>query len=155
MFSLTNLIAVAVVTGVIGFILGAYISRIMSPQEKKSKELESQLKSAEQKLTGYQQEVTEHFAQTAKLVNSLTESYREVHEHLAGDALKLANVDISRQLINENKSNDLLGESTMTQEDFQPPRDWAPKTAGSEGQLSEGYGLSDDEHTDTDQPKTH
>lgn len=155
MFSLTDLIVVAVIAGVIGLIAGAYISHLMSPQGKKSKNLENQLKSAEQKLTGYQQEVTEHFSRTAKLVNNLTESYKEVHEHLAGDALKLANVDISRQLMNDNKANDILGESTIADGHYQAPRDWAPKTAGSEGPLSESYGLDDGESTETDHTKTH
>jgi uncharacterized membrane-anchored protein YhcB (DUF1043 family) len=145
-FSLTTLIVVAVVALVAGCILGSVLSRTLSPQQQKARSMETKLQEAEQQLKEYQQEVTEHFAETSKLVNNLTQSYRDVHEHLASDALKLANVDISRQLLSNTSSDDkLMGEASINEEDFQPPRDWAPKTPGTEGTLSEGYGLGDTE----------
>ena len=144
MFSLTTLVIVAAVALFIGCLLGALLSRTLSPQEQKSRTLETKLQEAEHQLKEYQQEVTEHFAETSKLVNNLTQSYRDVHEHLASDALKLANVDISRQLLGSANSDDkLLGDTSINEEDFQPPKDWAPKTPGSEGTLSEGYGLKE------------
>ncbi len=149
MFTLSTLIGVAVLMLVIGCVIGALMVRTLSPQEQKSRNLESKLQESEKKLTQYQQEVTEHFAQTAKLVNTLTQSYRDVHEHLSSDALKLANVDISRQLLKDASSdsdNLLNSDSDMAEEDFQPPRDWAPKTPGSEGTLSENFGLRDDDY---------
>ncbi len=155
MFSLYTLISAAVISLVVGCIIGALLSRVLSPQEQKAKSLETKLQDAENHLTEYQQEVTEHFAQTAKLVNTLTESYRDVHEHLASDALKLANVDISRQLLkNAEGGDELLTEESMNESDFQPPRDWAPKTPGKEGTLSENFGLNEeDEYPKPDAPK--
>lgn len=150
MFTLTALIGVALITFIIGCVLGVLLTRVLSPQEQKARSLETKLQDSEQKLTEYQQEVTEHFAQTAQLVNTLTQSYRDVHEHLSSDALKLANVDISRQLLKSAASEEdgLLGESNIREEgDFQPPKDWAPKTPGKEGTLSENFGLSDDDYT--------
>ncbi|MGH1439143.1 MAG: YhcB family protein [Cellvibrionaceae bacterium] len=148
MFTLSALIGVALITFIIGCVLGATLTRVLSPQQQKARSLESKLHDSEQKLTEYQQEVTEHFAQTAKLVNTLTQSYRDVHEHLSGDALKLANVDISRQLLKDSSNEDdkVLGDSALPESDFQPPKDWAPKTPGKEGTLSENFGLSDDDH---------
>ena len=58
-------------------------------------------------------------------------------------ALKLANIDISRQLLN-NGVSDTTGEMDVSEDDFQPPKDWAP----SDGTLSEDYGLdAEDEIT--------
>lgn len=152
MFTLSALIGAALASFVIGCIIGALLTRTLSPQQQKARTLEGQLQDSEKKLTEYQQEVTEHFAQTAELVNNLTQSYRDVHEHLSSDALKLANVDISRQLLKNASGDDdkLLGETTLEEKNFQPPKDWAPKTPGSEGTLSESYGLSDDEYKKTD-----
>ncbi len=143
-FSLSMLIGAAVIGLVVGLLLGMLLTRTSS-SGKKLHSVESQLEQTEQSLSNYQQEVTEHFAETAKLVNDLTRNYRDVHEHLAGSALKLANVDISRQLLSTPPS-EVAQDDTPTeqaaidQEDFQPPKDWAP----SEGTLSEDYGLKEE-----------
>lgn len=154
MYSLSILIAVAAVAVVVGCLIGALLGRSLSPQQQKAKALESQLAETKEQLKDYQQEVTEHFAETAKLVNSLTQSYKDVHEHLATNALKLANVDISRQLLSNSDSESTPADAASTNtsdENFEPPRDWAPKAPGSEGTLSESYGLKE-EYSETNDP---
>jgi len=83
-----EIIVIAAVALLIGILIGTILHRTLSPQASKSRAVETRLQETEQKLTDYQQEVTEHFADTAKLVNNLTQSYKEVHEHLATNALK-------------------------------------------------------------------
>jgi uncharacterized membrane-anchored protein YhcB (DUF1043 family) len=145
-FTLTAVIAIALGSLIIGCIIGAVLTRTLSPQEQRAKSMENRLKESEHKLNEYQQEVTQHFADTAQLVNNLTQSYRDVHEHLSSNALKLANVDISRQLISGAGSDDkILGDASINEEDFQPPKDWAPKVPGEEGTLSESFGLGEEE----------
>ncbi|MGS2717717.1 YhcB family protein [Eionea flava] len=136
MFSLTTLLIAAATAFIAGCLLSLLLNRSLSPSEKKSRALETRLQETEEKLTNYQQEVTDHFAQTAQLVNNLTQNYKDVHEHLAGSALKLANVDISRQLLSTGV-NDNDKPLNDNEETFQPPKDWAP----GEGALSESYGL--------------
>ncbi len=143
MFSLITLIGASVAALILGCIIGAVLTRTLSPQEQKARDLESKLQDSEKQLSQYQQEVTQHFAQTANLVNSLTQSYKDVHEHLVSDALKLANVDIGRQLLNDSEASDILPEPSIDQSEFEPPKDWAPKTPGSEGTLSESFGLKE------------
>ncbi len=142
MFSLATLLITAITTFIIGGLLSLLLTRSFSSSEQKTRTLESRLEEAEHSLANYQQEVTEHFAETAQLVNNLTQNYKEVHEHLAGSALKLANVDISRQLLSTNPDDD-GSELNINEETFQPPKDWAP----SEGTLSEDYGLNDEDDT--------
>lgn len=143
MFSFTTLLIVSTVTFIAGCLLTLLMTRTLSSSEQKTRSLETRLQQAEENLASYQQEVTEHFSETAELVNNLTQSYKDVHEHLTGSALKLANVDISRQLLSNNPSSD-EEKLAIAEEDFEPPKDWAP----SEGTLSEGYGLTEDsEHT--------
>ncbi len=144
MVSVTTLIVTALVFMLIGAVLGAliYSANIRSS----GKGLEQRLRETEDNLQRYQQDVAGHFAETAQLVNNLTESYREVHEHLANGALKLTTPAISRQIL-ASADTHLLGREALRlrEEQFQAPRDWAPKAAGTKGTLSEDYGLRDDD----------
>jgi hypothetical protein len=141
-FPLTTLIISAGTTFIIGGLLSLLLTRSLSSSEQKTRNLEARLQDAEKNLANYQQEVTQHFSETAQLVNNLTQNYKEVHDHLAGNALKLANIDISRQLASDNM-NTQESEVNMKEDVFEPPKDWAP----SESALSEGYRLHDDDET--------
>ena len=145
MFSLLDLFVVAVIALITGGALGFLSNRFFSSGQKKNRSLEIRLRQAESQLTEYQQQVTHHFAETARLVNTLTRNYRDVHEHLASDALKLANVDISRQLLTQTDSGTKPPqEAIINQENFQPPRDWAPKTPGKTDTPGECFDIGDD-----------
>lgn len=144
MYSLSTLIISGLVClfaggGIAAFILFTFRAPLLG------RDLEQRLHHAETTLQGYQRDVTEHFAHTSQLVNNLTQSYREVHEHLANGALKLATPAISRQIL--DSANTSLGgdsKSYISGQHIEPPRDWAPKTPGTKGTLSEDYGLRDD-----------
>lgn len=151
MFSLSTVVIACLITlaagGIVGYLLAARGTR---PQ--RSSELEKRLSDTEDKLHAYQRDVTEHFAQTAELVNNLTENYRAIHEHLANSALKLTTPEISRQLLGNMKTSlpgDDNSETQLHGDYVEAPRDWAPKRHGSKGTLSEDYGLGD---SDVDTP---
>lgn len=144
MFSLSAL----VFTGLIGLLagagLGAFLLYLFRAQVY-SRDLESRLHEAENALQTYQHDVAEHFAQTSQLVNNLTQSYRDVHEHLANSAMKLATPAISRQILESANTSLLDVERTyINEQNFEPPRDWAPKTGDEKGALSEEFGLRED-----------
>lgn len=146
MFSLSTLVFTSLISLLAGAGLGAFLLYLFRAQVY-SRELEQRLHEAENTLQSYQRDVAEHFAQTSQLVNNLTQSYRDVHEHLANSALKLATPAISRQIL-ESANSTLLGteKSYINEQSFEAPRDWAPKTGGSKGALSEDFGLHDDHH---------
>ncbi len=145
-FPLGTVVLTGIVALIGGGLLGALVSRQFGQQEQQNKDLEAKLQEAEEKLLSYQNDVSDHFAETSKLVNNLTKDYKEVYEHLANSALKLTNPDISRKLIEASKGTltEPLDDSTTISEPeyVQPPRDWAPKTPGSSGTLSEDFGLT-------------
>ncbi len=146
MFSLGTLVLTGLITLAIGCVVGIVIAPLLHPQEKQNRDLEQRLQKTEDKMANYQQEVSEHFAQTSQLVNSLTQSYKDVHEYLANSALKLTTPDISRQLLEAGKGNLITGDpnKVLDEANFEPPRDWAPKEPGEKGMLSEEYGLEED-----------
>ncbi|MBE8716853.1 YhcB family protein [Cellvibrio polysaccharolyticus] len=150
MVSFSTLIVACLISLIVGGGLGAFLLYLFRAQVY-SQELEQRLHDAEGTLQSYQRDVAEHFAQTSQLVNNLTQSYRDVHEHLANSALKLATPAISKQILDSANGNLLGGEkSYINEQQFEAPRDWAPKTAGSSGTLSEEYGLHDYHHDDKD-----
>lgn len=144
MFSLEILVMVSTIVFCIGGLLGAVISRTLMPPEQQ-KELEQSLQLTRQELNQYQQDVAQHFADTSKLVNNLTQSYKDVHEHLVHGAIQLTNAEIGKKIL--AAGDEALGQESVGSIDDvqpQPPRDWAPKTPGEAGILSEEYGLNDD-----------
>ena len=153
MFSVETLIMVCTIVFCIGGLIGAVISRtLIPPAEQKS--LENQLNKAQTDLEAYQQDVAQHFAETSQLINTLTESYREVHDHLAKGAVQLTNPEISQKIISAGDSSLGIEANKATENiDVEPPKDWAPKTPGQKGVLSEDFGLDEDQSDITEQVK--
>ena len=155
MYPLATVIVVAVIASVVGLLLGVLLTRSFHPQGKHNRNLETKLQKADNELKEYQQEVSNHFVETSRLINTMTQSYKDVHEHLANGALKLANPDISRQLIEASEGNLMVSHTSTDSEEEDggnhPPRDWAPKDPGAKGQLSEDFGFENhDQELDQD-----
>lgn len=143
MISIEILGMVTVITFVVGALLGAVISRTLFPPEQK-KALEQNLTVARAELEKYQQDVSKHFAETSKLVSGLTQSYKDVHEHLAKGAVELTNAEVSQQMFAAgDESLGIEGHEELKVSSVEAPRDWAPKSPGSLGTLSEEYGLAE------------
>ena len=151
MFSLGTLVITALFATLIGACVGALLYKFTGP-DSPSRKMRERAERAEEELKRYQQDVTHHFADTSKLVNNLTQSYRDVYEHLANSALKLTTPALSRQIL-ESAERQLLADDTtqLKDEPLEAPRDWAPKTGT--GQLSEEYGLEDEEQPEPADPK--
>lgn len=147
MVSIGTLIIVGLVGLLAGAAVGALLFRSLDTRSQ-NRALEERALRAEGELKRYQQDVAEHFAKTSELVNGLTQSYRDVYEHLANSALKLTTPALSRQIL-ESANTQLLGTgnntTVLTEEQVEAPRDWAPQTGT--GQLSEEYGLHEDQDT--------
>lgn len=145
MFSLETLIMISSIAFCIGGLVGAVISRTLLPPENQ-KGLETKLQESREELERYQQEVTKHFAETSKLVNNLTQSYKEVHEHLTKGAIQLSNAEIGQQILQSgDPSLGIEAKDAIENVNFEPPKDYAPKTPGQVGTLSEEFGLNEDE----------
>jgi uncharacterized membrane-anchored protein YhcB (DUF1043 family) len=129
---------------VAGIVIGLLVGRRQSPASQKYREVERKLDQVLQDKKGYEDEVVEHFGETARLLNNLTESYREVHNHLAQGASTLCQgrgpVSLDR-LQGRGDSAEIPPQLA----NIQPPLDYAPKTSPDEkGMLNEEFGLDRD-----------
>ena len=125
----------------LGLGIGMLLGRRTSSQSHKNREVERQLDQVLQDKKAYEDEVVEHFTDTAKLLNTLTDSYREVHSHLASGAAELCQGQgpvVMGKLEGSRDSAEIPAQLA----DIQPPLDYAPKTSPDEkGMLNESFGL--------------
>ncbi len=140
-YTQTFLVAAAAAALVVGLLAGLLLGRRTSPAGQKYREVERKLDQVLQDKKAYEDEVVEHFSDTAKLLNGLTESYRDVHNHLAKGAATLCQGEGPISLERLEGSGD-PAEIPAHLAVVQPPLDYAPKTSPDEkGMLNEEFGL--------------
>lgn len=139
MYSLYDLIIISASLLVVGLIIGYISAAKRAPSPQTQRKLEEHLQKLEDQQEDYQHQVTEHFSETAQLLNQLTDNYKEVHEHLAkGAQLLCADQQASEQL------KQLAGQHESEQQndaDISQPLDYAPKSEHTPGVLDESFGL--------------
>lgn len=156
MNEMENYIAIAIIAFISGAILGVLIYRLVRNDASRSARVEQQMDDLQQKHTHYQAQVSDHFVQTAHLINRLNEDYRDIHNHLAQGATELCNEDSANNLLNlsseqpESPTLDHQEEISEIEEIYaEPPRDYAPKSTEDQGTLSEEFGLKEKEKNNT------
>ena len=88
-------------TVVVSLLVGAVIGFLASSWHHRKNNGGVQAKAAEEKLQDYRQEVEQHFAKTADLIDHLTDSYKDVFSHLSESAEHLLTEEqIKNQLLN-------------------------------------------------------
>lgn len=141
---------------VLGIGAGILYAKKQVPDQR-VKELETLLHDLQGRHERYQRDVSDHFEQTATLVNELTQRYRDVHEHLVQGARTLC--DDPKRHRDENPAHSfssLEGPAITANapvyapysrlEDhelatFEPPRDYATKHPSDKGTLDERFGF--------------
>ncbi len=96
MYSTSGVIFIFVIALIIGTGLGVLLSRVFKSISGNTETLKEKLAKTEEQLADYQVQVTEHFLETSRRVNTLTKNYKEVHEYLASSAAKLANPNMNK-----------------------------------------------------------
>ncbi len=141
MYSLTFLIICTAVGLLAGVGIGMLLSQRVTPSGQKRRAAERQLDELLQEKKAYEDEVVEHFTDTARLLNQLTESYRDVHNHLARGASELCR-GYSQVALEKMERKVDLNDIPADLADIQPPKDYAPKSSPDDkGMLSEDFGL--------------
>ena len=145
---MTTLILTGLLCLVVGLLLGTIIQKkLPSANQKRNQSHHENKKNNEDLLLRFQQDVSEHFIETAKKLGQVTQQYRELCDHLAESALNLSNPDVSRTITNASNgklSTENLPLSHYTEDEqasIYAPKDWAPRPPGEKGLLDEDYGL--------------
>ncbi len=73
----------AIVGLVAGAVIGFIISRLTAPNYKQQKNLHKDLETAKFQLEQQKQELTDHFAQSAEMLDSLGKEYTKLYQHMA------------------------------------------------------------------------
>ena len=142
---------------VLGIAVGILLQKKTANDARRVTRLQQKLTETEDRFTRYQADVTSHFMDTARKVQTLNKTYREVNEQLASGARKLCEGGDVEELISLNFNTQAnpshrghtieVPESGVT-----PPMDYAPKDAPEKGgTLSEGFGFEGDKLKEFDE----
>lgn len=138
MFDINTVLIFSFISILIGLLIGIVVYKKNNISEKKVQQLTKELLETREKNSAYQQDVAEHFKQTAMLLNELTEKYKDTHQHLALGASELCKDENGNSLL----ANPITSEDPQLDYQIQQPLDYAPKkNAANSGTLSEDYGL--------------
>lgn len=74
---------------VLGIVLGYLLLRFTKDSVKKQLKTETELKDLKQQVASQQQELEQHFAQSATLLKTLAQDYQKFYQHLAQASTKL------------------------------------------------------------------
>lgn len=139
----------------LGMSAGVFYAKQQKPDHR-VQELETLLHDLQGRHERYQHSVSEHFEQTATLVNELTQRYRDVHEHLVQGAQSLCDDPKRPREDNPARAFGNLGAAPAeapvytslphATEDhetyaYHAPRDYATKSPSDKGTLDERFGF--------------
>ncbi|MFH0257497.1 Z-ring associated protein ZapG [Vibrio rumoiensis] len=68
---------------VIGLIIGIIIARVMTPEYKKHKQLQKELETAKFELEQHRQDLSDHFSNSAEMLDTLGKNYTKLYQHMA------------------------------------------------------------------------
>lgn len=87
--------------GVVGFLVSRKISASVSNRqlEQKLQDKSTELESANAELKNYRNNVTGHFTETARLIDTLNQSYKQVHDHLTQGVNELIPEDTRKEIL--------------------------------------------------------
>ncbi len=122
----------AVVGLLVGIVAGIVIARLTTPQYKTQKSLQKDLDSAKFEIEQHRQELADHFAQAAEMLDTLGKDYTKLYQHMTKTSSELL-PNVPEQdnpfvkTIAQHKDN----EAEQTDEAIdQPPKDYALGATG-------------------------
>lgn len=146
-----DLLLVGIIALLLGIGLGLIVSRLFFKSPPQNRRVAQQMDELQNEYTRYQAQVNEHFMETAHRMRRLNDSYREMHEHLAHGATRLSSDADWQDLVTPPDLKLGLHRAATTDSDYEPPRDYAPKSGPQDkGTLAEDFGFSPEPAHDED-----
>ena len=123
----------AVVGLLIGAVLGVLFGRFTTPEYKKQKSVQKDLEAAKFALEQQKQELTDYFAQSAEMLDTLGKDYTKLYQHMAKTSSDLLpnqpdqDNPFTKQITLQSEDNDIVETATQTD---QAPKDYAKGSTG-------------------------
>ncbi|PCS23346.1 Z-ring associated protein ZapG [Candidatus Enterovibrio escicola] len=115
---------------IIGMVIGFLVSRLTICSNSHQKGLRKELEKSRYELEQYRQELVDHFAQSANLLDNIYRDYSRLYQHLATTTAELM-PNLPEQdnpfAKRVSKLSDISIEQKVPQE---PPRDYSDKSTG-------------------------
>lgn len=113
---------------VVGLFIGALLMRFGSKKLREQHAVQYELEKTRAELQDHKQELSNHFAKSAELLNEMTNSYRELYQHMAQSSQHLlpeepAVQEAFQHRLTENSHN-------LDAESVQMPRDYSENASG-------------------------
>ncbi|MEH0742191.1 DUF1043 family protein [Vibrio cholerae] len=133
----------ALVGLLVGAVLGVLFSRISTPGYKKQKNIQKDLDNTKFQLEQQKQDLTDHFAQTAEMLDALGKEYTKLYQHMAKTSGELLpnipeqdNPFVKKITEQASTESEVISEQTHS---VDTPMDEAPKdyAQGATGLLKE------------------
>ncbi|EKO3389146.1 DUF1043 family protein [Vibrio fluvialis] len=122
----------AIVGLLVGIVAGIVIARLTTPQYKTQKSLQKDLDSAKFEIEQHRQELADHFAQAAEMLDTLGKDYTKLYQHMAKTSSELLpNVPEQDNPFVKKIAQHSGNEVENSEESFeQPPKDYALGATG-------------------------
>ncbi|KGY08678.1 Z-ring associated protein ZapG [Vibrio sinaloensis] len=129
----------ALVGLLVGTLLGVIVSRLTTPGYKKQKSTQKELETAKFELEQQKQDLADHFAQTADMLDSLGKEYTKLYQHMTKTSSELLpNIPVQDNPFNKKVAEQSKPELVVNEETDESaneaPKDYA---SGATGLLKE------------------
>ena len=113
---------------VVGIIVGAVAMRFGNKKLREQRSMQYELEKSKAELADYREELTNHFAQSAELLDNMARDYRQLYQHMAKSSSSL----LPEMSAEENPFRNRLSESEANndQAPVQIPRDYSEGASG-------------------------
>ncbi|EGY34298.1 hypothetical protein SC1083_0686 [Aggregatibacter actinomycetemcomitans serotype e str. SC1083] len=119
----------ALISLVVGFIIGYFLLRITKESAKKQVKTEAELRVAKEQLESQKQQLEKHFAESADLLKSLAQNYQKLYQHLAQSSTRLLPELNDKSLFQHNLLDD-KGNPINPQNTDDQPKDYSEGSSG-------------------------
>lgn len=123
----------AVVGLLVGMVVGVVIARLTTPHYKNQKSLQKELDNTKFAMEQQRQELADHFAHTAEMLDTLGKDYTKLYQHMAKTSSDLLS-DLPEQdnpflkkIAQQNQETSLENDEENLE---QPPKDYALGATG-------------------------
>ncbi|WP_028023113.1 Z-ring associated protein ZapG [Enterovibrio calviensis] len=115
---------------IIGVVIGFIIARLTMRENTQQKDLKKELDKSRYELEQYRQELVDHFAQSAELLDNISRDYSKLYQHMATTSSELM-PNLPDQDNPFAKRISKLSEVTEDNDTAQgPPRDYSDGASG-------------------------